>query len=115
MMMEAVHTSETSVNFNVTARRYIPEDYKLHARYRENLKSHIINQWKAVVNTILNLPSGSIKGRSFLLLLTVILSRRTLLYAVAATATTTTTTSTTTTTTTTTTTAAAATTWLYRC
>jgi hypothetical protein len=30
-MMEAVHTSETSVHFNVTARRYIPEDSKLHA------------------------------------------------------------------------------------
>jgi hypothetical protein len=29
-MMEAVRTSETSVNFNVTTRRYIPEDSKLH-------------------------------------------------------------------------------------
>jgi len=28
-MMEAVRTSETSVNFNVTTRRYIPEDSKL--------------------------------------------------------------------------------------
>jgi hypothetical protein len=27
--MEAVHTSETSVNFNVTTRRYIPEDSTL--------------------------------------------------------------------------------------
>jgi hypothetical protein len=27
--MEAVRTSETSVNFNVTTRRYIPEDSKL--------------------------------------------------------------------------------------
>jgi hypothetical protein len=27
-MMEAVRTSETSVNFNVTTRRYISEDYK---------------------------------------------------------------------------------------
>jgi hypothetical protein len=26
LMMEAIHTSETSVNFNVTTRRYIPED-----------------------------------------------------------------------------------------
>jgi hypothetical protein len=42
-MMEAVHTSETSVNFNVTTRRYIPEDSKLHTRRRENLKSHILN------------------------------------------------------------------------
>jgi hypothetical protein len=29
-MLEAVRTSETSVNFNVTTRRYIPEDSKLH-------------------------------------------------------------------------------------
>jgi hypothetical protein len=26
MMMEAVRTSETSVNFDVTTRRYVPED-----------------------------------------------------------------------------------------
>jgi hypothetical protein len=30
LMMEAVRTSETSVNFNETTRRYIPEDSKLH-------------------------------------------------------------------------------------
>jgi hypothetical protein len=41
-MMEAVRTSETSVNFNVTTRRYIPEDSKLHTRSRKNLKSHIV-------------------------------------------------------------------------
>jgi hypothetical protein len=41
MMMEAVRISETSVHFNVTTRRYIPEDSKLHTRCRENLKSHI--------------------------------------------------------------------------
>jgi hypothetical protein len=29
LMMEAVGTSETSVNFNLTTRRYIPEDSKL--------------------------------------------------------------------------------------
>jgi hypothetical protein len=29
LMMEAVRTSEMSVNFNVTTRRYIPEDSKL--------------------------------------------------------------------------------------
>jgi hypothetical protein len=28
-MMEAVRTPETSVNFNVTTRRYIPEDSEL--------------------------------------------------------------------------------------
>jgi hypothetical protein len=37
--MEAVRTSETSINFNVTTRHYIPEDSKLHTRHRENLKS----------------------------------------------------------------------------
>jgi len=41
-MMEVVRTSETSVNFNETTRRYIPEDSKLHTRRRENLKSHIL-------------------------------------------------------------------------
>jgi hypothetical protein len=42
LMMETagLRTSETSVNFNVTTRRYIPEDSKLHTRSRENLKSH---------------------------------------------------------------------------
>jgi hypothetical protein len=39
--MKAVRTSETSFNFNVTTRRCIPEDSKLHSRRRENLKSHI--------------------------------------------------------------------------
>jgi hypothetical protein len=40
-MMEAVRTSKTSVHFNVTIWRYIPEDSKLHTR-RENLKSHTV-------------------------------------------------------------------------
>jgi hypothetical protein len=40
LMMHAVRTSETSVNFNVTTRRYISEDSKLHTRRRENLKSY---------------------------------------------------------------------------
>jgi hypothetical protein len=39
-MMEAVRTSETSVNINLSTRRYIPEDSKLHTRCHENLKSH---------------------------------------------------------------------------
>jgi hypothetical protein len=42
LMMGAVRTSETSVNFNVTTCRYIPKDSKRHARRRENLKSHKI-------------------------------------------------------------------------
>jgi hypothetical protein len=40
--MAAVRTSETSVNFNVTTLRYIPDDSKLHTRHRENLKSQEI-------------------------------------------------------------------------
>jgi hypothetical protein len=40
-MMEAVRTSETSVSFNMTTWRYIPEDSKLHTRRRVDLKSHI--------------------------------------------------------------------------
>jgi hypothetical protein len=43
LMMEAVRTSETSVNFNMTTRRFIPEDSKLHTRRRENLKSQILS------------------------------------------------------------------------
>jgi hypothetical protein len=39
-MMEAVSTSETSVNIYQTTRRIIPEDKHLHTRRRENLKSH---------------------------------------------------------------------------
>jgi hypothetical protein len=39
-MMEAVRSSETFVNFSVTTRRYIPEDFILHNLRRENLKSH---------------------------------------------------------------------------
>jgi hypothetical protein len=40
-MMEAARTSETSVDIYFT-RQYIPEDNsELHARRRENLKSHI--------------------------------------------------------------------------
>jgi hypothetical protein len=48
-MMEAVHTSETSVN-NYFTRKYIPEDNtKLHTRRRENLKSHIFSVFDAYV------------------------------------------------------------------
>jgi hypothetical protein len=43
LMMESVRTSETSVNFNMTTRRYIPEDSKLHTRRRENVKSQILS------------------------------------------------------------------------
>jgi hypothetical protein len=41
-MMEASKTSETSVNFYHTTRRYNPEDSHLHTRRRENLKSYLV-------------------------------------------------------------------------
>jgi hypothetical protein len=40
-MMEAASTSETSVSFYQTSRRYNPGDSHLHNRCRENLKSYI--------------------------------------------------------------------------
>jgi hypothetical protein len=42
LIMEAVSTSETSVNFYHTTRHNNPEDSHLHTRRRENLKSYII-------------------------------------------------------------------------
>jgi hypothetical protein len=47
--MEAVRTFETSVHFNVTTRRYIPEDSKLHTRRRENLKCHVCISFSYVI------------------------------------------------------------------
>jgi hypothetical protein len=41
LIMEAVSTSEASVNFYQTTRSNIPEDSNLHTRHRENLKSHL--------------------------------------------------------------------------
>jgi hypothetical protein len=40
LMMEAVSTSEMSVNFYQTIRRYNPEDSHLRTHRRENLKSY---------------------------------------------------------------------------
>jgi hypothetical protein len=41
LIMKAVRTSGMSVNFNMTTRRYIPENSKLLTSRRENLKHHI--------------------------------------------------------------------------
>jgi hypothetical protein len=46
MMMEAVSTSQTSVNLYEITRRNNPEDSRLHNRRRENLKSHQALIWK---------------------------------------------------------------------
>jgi hypothetical protein len=45
-MMEAASTSETSVNFYRTTRRYNPEDSHLHTRRRENLKITFLEKKK---------------------------------------------------------------------
>jgi hypothetical protein len=42
LIMEAVRTSETSVSYNETALRNIPEGSHLHARRREKLRSNIV-------------------------------------------------------------------------
>jgi hypothetical protein len=42
LMMEAVCTSEMSVNIYLTTLQFIPEDCKLHTRCCENLKSHLV-------------------------------------------------------------------------
>jgi hypothetical protein len=42
LIMEAASTSETSINFYQTTRRYNPEDSRLHTLRRENLKSYLI-------------------------------------------------------------------------
>jgi hypothetical protein len=47
LMMDGTSTSETSVNFYLTTRRYNPEDSHLHTRRRENLKSHLVNLYGA--------------------------------------------------------------------
>jgi hypothetical protein len=39
LMLETVHTSETSVYSNETILRYIPEAYQVHIRRHEDLKS----------------------------------------------------------------------------
>jgi hypothetical protein len=40
LMMEAVMSSETSVNVYQTTWRNIPEDSRFRTRYHQNLKSH---------------------------------------------------------------------------
>jgi hypothetical protein len=54
LMVETVRTSELLVNFNVTTRRYIPQDSKLHNRRLENPKCHtetIIDYFPDMYNT----------------------------------------------------------------
>jgi hypothetical protein len=43
LMMEAECTSETSIYFHETTRRYIPESRHFHTRRRDSLKFHILS------------------------------------------------------------------------
>jgi hypothetical protein len=45
LLLEAASTSETSVNFYETTRRYIPEDSHIPTRRHENLKFHLLFQY----------------------------------------------------------------------
>jgi hypothetical protein len=45
LKMEVTCSFETSVDFQRTTRRYIPEDSTLHNHLCENLKSHILKVW----------------------------------------------------------------------
>jgi hypothetical protein len=42
LMMEAAHTSETSVAIQLRTWQYIPQDSELHTHRHENFKSHIV-------------------------------------------------------------------------
>jgi hypothetical protein len=52
-MMEAGSVSETSVNFYQTTRRFIPEDSHLHARRRENLKTHVLTSVSIFIELVI--------------------------------------------------------------
>jgi hypothetical protein len=43
--MEAVQTTETSVDSHQSTRRYNPKDIHLHTDRRENLKSHFLDDF----------------------------------------------------------------------
>jgi hypothetical protein len=45
LMMEALSTSETLLNFYQTTLRYNPKDSHLHTRHRENLNSAVMIQY----------------------------------------------------------------------
>jgi hypothetical protein len=55
LRMEATCSSETSVDFQRTTRRYIPEDRTLHNHLYENLKSYLLN----IFNSIIFLERGT--------------------------------------------------------
>jgi hypothetical protein len=64
-MMEAVRTSETSVD-NYFTRQYIPEDSsEHHTRRRENLKSHILSNFFVCVKVCITYISGVANEANF--------------------------------------------------
>jgi hypothetical protein len=71
LMMAAVRTSETSINFNVSTRRYIPEDSKHHTRRREIFHLRCLSQHDEIRRTHsgspeqLNKPDESTFDRDF--------------------------------------------------
>jgi hypothetical protein len=101
LIMEAARTFEISVDIQLRTRQYIPEDSELHTRRRDNLKSHNIkmdfreicldgedwihfaqdrDQWRALVNTIINFGVHKNWVSSGLAEHTIRFSKRTLLF-----------------------------------
>jgi hypothetical protein len=60
LMMEAVNTSETSVNSNLSTRRNIPEDY-LKTTFDRRTYNKVIDHRSCVVNTL----SSHLRGAGF--------------------------------------------------
>jgi hypothetical protein len=58
LLMEAVNTFETSVNFNRTTRRNITEHSRIRTRRRENLRSQLIVSWQHCGAVCVGLPSA---------------------------------------------------------
>lgn len=52
MMMDAAHTSETLINFNVTTRSYMPEDSKLQSESMTGSLYHIYGKSTCTVSVI---------------------------------------------------------------
>jgi hypothetical protein len=48
LMIQIVRTSQTSVYFNETTQRFIPQGYHFQTRHRKNLKTHWSNVFREV-------------------------------------------------------------------
>jgi hypothetical protein len=58
LMMEALNTSETLVNFYQNTRRNSPENSHLHTRHHDNLKSHMTSVFGMKVRSQTQLKGG---------------------------------------------------------